>query len=105
MGLVQFRFHHFLSFSGRPIQSRKPREPRRRKRTKTKGREASQTKKVNKRDHPQHKKWADNSPSERKDPERDMQETSQKRTNNPRRHRPWKTRKTKGNLRTWALTH
>ena len=58
--------------------------------------------KVNKRDQPQHKKWADNSPSERKDPERDMQETSQKRTNNPRRHRPWKTRKTKGNLQTWA---
>ena len=33
-------------------------------------------KKVNKRDHPQHKKWADNSPSEQKDQERDMQETS-----------------------------
>merc|ERR1711873_16101 len=25
--LVQFRFHHFLSFSGRPIQSRKPPTP------------------------------------------------------------------------------
>ena len=59
-------------------------------------------KKVNKRDHPQHKKWADNSPSERKGPERGMQETSQKRINNPRKHRPGKTRKTEENLWAWA---
>ena len=59
-------------------------------------------KKVNKRDHPQHKKWADNSPIEQKGPERDMQEASQKRINNPRKHGPRKTRKARENLQTWA---